>query len=293
MKLASKQAQLFIHSSPCCCLLSSLVQLCGYRFLTLHLTWFYARTRSDQPHRDIAQRNRETWESFPSALHYYPAIWSSERSREECFFAVVVYLDIVYNDFLLQRTLVRRIRARSDELLRISRLLMTTLLDVVGNKGSLRSSACDIPWMVAIYGLPSAGVLALELLQQSQSRGHPSKDFPRSEVIQNLSVFVACLGTIHTEGDGNYQLCMQARRMLQRILDTVLSPPEHAAAPNQQASMLTPASSDFPSEEGLYGFSWMDNAEFDADFWMNLPDHPLLAVSENSSQPLPSYMGAI
>ena len=98
--------------------------------------------------RDIARRNKETWESFPEALRYYPAIWNSNRGREECFFTVLIYLDLIYNDFLLQRTLVRRIRARRDELLRISRLLMTTLLDVIGNRAALRGSTCDIPWMV-------------------------------------------------------------------------------------------------------------------------------------------------
>ena len=77
--------------------------------------------------------------------------------------------------------------------------------------------------------------------------------------------------------------------MLQRILDTVLSP-EHPAPALQ--TLLTPSSTEF-GEDGIYDFSWMDNAEFDADFWMNLPDHPLLAVSENANQTLPTYMGAV
>ncbi len=254
--------------------------------------------------QEIARRNLESWESFPESVRYYPAIWNSDRRREECFFTVIIYLDLIYNDFLLQRTLVRRIRARSDEMLRISRLLMTTLLDVIGNRASLRSSSCEIPWMVAIYGLPSAGVLALELLQQSQSRSHThshhqpkSTSFPRSEVIQNLSVFVACLGSIHTEGDGNHNLCIQARRMLQRILDTVLSPQEAPATQLNVQSLLTPASTDYSAGEsggeGMFDFSWMDNAEFDADFWMNLPDHPLLMGSENITQSMPTFMGAV
>jgi hypothetical protein len=96
---------------------------------------------------------------------------------------------------------------------------------------------------------------------------------------------------MHTEGDGNYQLCLQARRMLQRILDTVLSPQEPAAPPNPQ-TILTPSSTEFGGD-GIYDFSWMDNAEFDADFWMNLPDHPLLAVSENANQALPAFMSAV
>jgi chromatin structure-remodeling complex subunit RSC3/30 len=100
-------------------------------------------------HSDIAQRNKEAWESFPEAVRYYPAIWNSNRGREECFFTVLIYLDLIYNDFLIQRTLVRRLRARCDELIRISRLLMTTLLDVIGNRAALRTSSCDIPWLVS------------------------------------------------------------------------------------------------------------------------------------------------
>jgi chromatin structure-remodeling complex subunit RSC3/30 len=108
--------------------------------------------------RDIARRNKEAWESFPEAVRYYPEIWNGNRSREECFFSVLTYLDLIYNDFLLQRTLVRRIRARCDELLRISRLLMTTLLDVIGNRAGLRSSSCDIPWLVSILNIGSLDV---------------------------------------------------------------------------------------------------------------------------------------
>ena len=55
---------------------------------------------------------------------------------------------MTYNDFLLQRTLVRRIRAKPDELLRISRLLMSTLLEAVNNRSQIGNLACDVPWMV-------------------------------------------------------------------------------------------------------------------------------------------------
>ena len=184
-----------------------------------------------------------------------------------------------------------------------------------------------------LYGLPAAGVLALELLQQTHvqtkhaSRNTDSSAFPRSEIIQSLSVLVSYLGWIHTEGDGNYHLSVQARRMLQRILDRVLSPqlPPTRSKPQAQpanaipqgldsssystsytpdgalpdapgphahgqifdqsqysASLPTPPTSNTaftPDSFNPLDLSWMDNwnAEFEADFWMNLPDHPLLA----------------
>jgi outer membrane protease len=47
----------------------------------------------------------------------------------------------------------------------------------------------------------------------------------------------------------------------------------HLPSPISNASAL-------PEDSGngmMYDFSWMDNAQIDADFWMNLPDHPLLS----------------
>jgi chromatin structure-remodeling complex subunit RSC3/30 len=227
---------------------------------------------------DIARRNEQAWNDFPKVLKYYPEIWAGKRSAEDCVTTVIIYLDVVYNEFLLQRTLVRRVRAQSEALVRISRLLLTTVLAVVNNRSQCGTVGCDAAWMVVLYGLPASGVLALELLQQTQNRAQTTKDFPRSEVIQNLSVFVSCLGWIHMEGDGNYHLCIQARNMIQRILDRVLSP---EATYSSQQTLPTPSNSDY-TDEAMYDFSWMDNAQFDADFWSNLDFHPLLAVPESS-----------
>lgn len=226
---------------------------------------------------DIARRNEQAWNDFPKTHKYYPEIWTGKRSADECVTTVIIYLDVVYNEFLLQRTLVRRVRAPSEALVRISRLLLSTCIAVVNNRSHLGTMGCDAGWIVVLYGLPASGVLALELLQQSQNRAQMTKDFPRSEVIQNLSVFVSCLGWVHMEGDGNYHLCIQARNMIQRILDRVLSP---EATYSSHPPFPTPSSSDY-ADEAMYDFSWMDNAQFDVDFWSNLDFHPLLAVPES------------
>ena len=285
---------------------------------------------------DIARRNKEVFETLPSDIKYYPELWASDRAKEDCVSITIMYLDLMYNDFMLQRMLVRRIHARPDEVIRISRILITTLIDMISNHGRSSTLSHEEPWLIVLYGLPAAGVLALELLQQTKllaksgSRSSEASSFPRSEIIQNLSVLVSYLGWIYVEEDGNYQLCMQARRMLQRILDRVLSPQparqnssarrntasvaqtrnldpslfteqEHlqkamvtdstsvsntdtfdpsqftAPLPTPPTSLSNPAFT--PEDFNPLDFSWMDNwnAEFETDFWMNLPDHPLLA----------------
>jgi hypothetical protein len=135
---------------------------------------------------------------------------------------------------------------------------------------------------VALYGLPTAGVLALELLQQKQSQlrnEYPPRPqaFPSSKIIQELSVFISTLKYVHSPGDGNYALMEQARKSLERLLEKTLSFEAQPAPSRMQ--FPSPTSTSALVEEpdnGLYDFSWIDTAQFDADFWTNLPDHPLL-----------------
>ena len=142
---------------------------------------------------------------------------------------------------------------------------------------------------MVLYGLPTAGVLALELLQQKQSQlrsEHPPRTqaFPSSKIIQELSIFISSLRYVHSPGDGNYALTEQARKTLQRILDKVLSmdnagtgvPMSDRQHPPTPMSNSNARADDYGSGV-LYDFSWMDNGQFDADFWMTLPDHPLLS----------------
>lgn len=71
-------------------------------------------------------------------------------------------------------------------------------------------------------GVPSAGVLCVELLKALKS---PASDRPvilRAEVIQNLSVFVSCLEWARPT-DETYTLCGHMNTIISHIMDQVLS----------------------------------------------------------------------
>ncbi|KAK0253201.1 hypothetical protein LTS09_011618 [Friedmanniomyces endolithicus] len=102
-------------------------------------------------------------------------------------------------------------------------------------------------YQFTVHGLPTAGVLAIELLKQEQSRQYTPHLLPRSETIQDLSVFVSALATV-APGEGNYYICDQGRRALKRVLDQILSP---QAAPQSSA--------------------WLENVEWDKGNWVNPP----------------------
>ena len=129
---------------------------------------------------------------------------------------------------------------------------------------------------MALYGLPPAGVLALELLHYSQTGVPAPYHLPRSEIIQNLSNLVSAIDFIVRPTNGNFEICNQAKRMLQAVLDTVLSP-EHGQTASKSTEPLT--ITDTSTENALFDQSWLDN-NLDMDFWTSLEDHPLLAWAD-------------
>ena len=118
------------------------------------------------------------------------------------------------------------------------------------------------------FGLPAAGVLALELLQHSQAGVRPPDHLPRSEVVQNLSRLIAYIKPLVLKEDANYILCVQARWVIQRILDQVLSLP---------FTVPTPRTGDADENIHVSEESWFLGAQSEPDFWKRLPEHPLLA----------------
>jgi len=66
--------------------------------------------------------------------------------------------------------------------------------------------------------------LSVELLKQSKFPQDWRLVLPRSEVIQNLSIFIGCLEWVRPS-EGNYTLCVRMRKVIKRILDQVLEMP--------------------------------------------------------------------
>ena len=117
----------------------------------------------------------------------------------------------------------------------------------------------------------------MELLHHSRYKPQADSDFPRSEIIQSLSNLISAIDFIVRPTNGNFIICGQAKRMLQAILDTVLSP-EHKQT---EAESAAPAAVPDPlMQEALDDQVWL-GTNLDMDFWTSLEDHPLLAWPES------------
>ncbi|KAF2104073.1 hypothetical protein NA57DRAFT_28355, partial [Rhizodiscina lignyota] len=173
----------------------------------------------------ISQRAKAHYESFPETLKQ--TVENTERLRRpplEQLCVLFTRLQHMTNDLLLQRVLIRRAGADTNRLIEIARNIFQEVVNAAVRRDLMRDFQVDYADLLAVHGLRSAAILAVELLKQEHSPGQTSSNaISRSETIQNLSVFVSCLASIDPS-DGTYAICEQARKVFKRVLDKILSP---------------------------------------------------------------------
>lgn len=107
---------------------------------------------------------------------------------------------------------------------------------------------CDYDWMLMCWGVPSSGVLCVELLKQmKQPTGVSTLKLPRSEIVQNLSLLIGFLEWVRPAA-GNYLLCRRMSLLIKRILDQILNPSPPSSNP-AMASTQESVSTDAPGFE--------------------------------------------
>jgi len=125
------------------------------------------------------------------------------------------------------------------------------------------------------YGIPSAGVLCVELLKSAM--GAPGTQaqpvhFSCSEVVQSLTMFVGFLDWIRPS-DGNYRLCRRLRQVIKGILDRVLDsklPPQ--SDPNPETDSQTNMISNDGNGDLLLNSMQMPTIDGHAIDWLNTID---------------------
>jgi len=230
--------------------------------------------------QDIDQRTAEIWKkldslnaSFPPIMgispddilkpgHFLPGSCGERRRQSNALFIVCIHCGIMHTEFLLQRALVNRMKTDVKQLLPISRRVFKLVLLVQSKKDFFRDFQGDLVWMMTFYGLPTAGVLAVELLKQEQSRLYTPDILPRSETIQDLSVFIANLGAVGP-GDANYLICNQGRKALNRVLDQILSPSLPPALNAGTEKAWDDMSFFMPTGNDVDFLQWLETVEWD------------------------------
>ncbi|ORY18115.1 hypothetical protein BCR34DRAFT_583051 [Clohesyomyces aquaticus] len=219
---------------------------------------------------DIEARAIQLWQNLPCFLRVNPENpWDTKRAPIELLFIAYIRLADLGHHFLLQRTLIKKVGTDSTKLLAVSRDMFSFMLVLTNQRAALRDFQIDFSQMLTMYGIPSACVIAVELLHQEQNPDSITTPLPRSDTIQDLSTFVACLGSITPESGGKH-ICERGRKFLKRILDTILTPAplvrsNSSAEGLGDGSLSTPL---FQTQDGEF-MRWLESMEWEQESWVN------------------------
>ena len=142
------------------------------------------------------------------------------------------------------------------------------------------AAATSFIYFLAVCGLRSAVVLAIELLRQERLPVYPNDPLlPRSRTIQDLAIFTAKLGDLDP-GFGDQDLCEMGRKVISRVLDTILSPPGAVDRRVQLSSMQTEQPGEiacptdgFQNANTPEGLIMTDHFDYDMSAPIAGPDH--------------------
>ncbi|KAI0872511.1 hypothetical protein GGS24DRAFT_434197 [Hypoxylon argillaceum] len=192
----------------------------------------YSRDEILRRAEEIQKKSDEYWESVPlfirtntdDSADYHDG--GSKRKRPlESLFKIMLYQAYRANELLLQRVLIRRTGASWDRLVEAASSIFQDILQISKRHDLASILQSNISALLAVQGLRSAAVIAVELLKQEQLPNYPKNPLlSRSRTIQDLSVFAARLGDVEPS-DGSFTVCDQGRKVITRILDKILSPP--------------------------------------------------------------------
>ena len=223
---------------------------------------------------ELKKRSEEIYAQIPSQLHYQP---DNPRPFDgPCDFLLqnILNLDFILNQFLLDRLPVYNSSQKTTQtLLNTSKQMLDRVIFFYENRDRFSDYEIAIACVVVTFGVPAAGVLGIELLKQSKYPQQYMLTLPRSEIIQNLCVFVSCLGAVR-RSQGNYTLCARMKKVIKRILDQVLEqlpvPTFESIPPTVQEAL---AEIDFSSVMGPTDdpdfAQWLNSMDWAKGPWMD------------------------
>lgn len=185
-------------------------------------------TLTDIGDRQILERAQKAWSQCPTHLRY-DCLSPEDLARalsDGYQMIFLLYFDYLHSQFLLHRAVVKHTNVGHVPLFDTARQLLSTVLRICNDREVKLDRSKQDSWVMLYYGLPSACVLAFEILRQNQKPGPHPVVLPRSEIIRNLSVFVSCLAWVASPSPshGNYAACKEVEKKLSRILDQILEP---------------------------------------------------------------------
>ncbi|PNS15967.1 hypothetical protein CAC42_4368 [Sphaceloma murrayae] len=216
---------------------------------------------------------RLQWSALPQHLRLEQPLRYHATQPFERDLLVGTKLNYLHTLFLAQLALVNRVSDPSPELVTVSAEILNLVAEATLLKGTLANSGTSLVWKVAYYGLAAAGMICLAILNPLR---HAASSLSMSRVVQDLQVIVAQVETgalVHFQ-DANYALLDAATRTIKSLIDRAIT----GKLPQRAEPTTDISTDDLPIENDPFMSTWgqHDLQDFEADFWVNLSEHPFL-----------------
>ena len=231
-------------------------------------------------------RVEQTYNSFPHYLKFNMAdVSNPEVSDPKLWMRVSLRLIILEHRLLLERFAFKQNILDGQSMVDCARemLELTVLLWV--QRDRFIEHHHDYDWILMSRGVPSCGVLCVELLKQIKQPPDTQHKLriPRSEIVQNLSLLISFLEWVKPSA-GNYQLCRRIRQIIKGILDQVLNPTPPSSAPlasqelaagegnGSENAMPSDPMLDLGFDHGMDNMEWLNTVDWSGFPWVDLQE---------------------
>lgn len=218
--------------------------------------------------KELKRRCEERYAQMPHELRWQPDDNERHRSMSALQFSLqmALYQEYNLNKFPIDRLPDEGAFNVKQDLVDTARKMLDGILVLCANRDKLTNYAIGSVCSIVYHGIPSAAILSVELLKHSKFPQDLRVSLPRSEIIQNLSIFVGALEWVRPS-EGNYTLCIRMRKVIKRILDQVLDMPPPNSCHSENNAFHDPAPPDLAISSIL-------GPQDEPDFleWLNLVD---------------------
>jgi hypothetical protein len=226
----------------------------------------------------IEQKTEEHWATLPPVMLNLRYTFGLETQNViELHFQNVFRQGPQANSLLLHRILMRKAGTGPAGLIHTAQIILSDVMRLYKRVEML--AATSSIYFLAVHGLRSAVILAIELLKQEQLPVYPNEPLlPRSKTIQDLCVFTNRLSDLNSIF-GDRELCEKGRKLISRVLDTILSPSNTADRRNHVSSMPAQQlgakgfNDTFPNLNVPCGYPITDDFSYEMSAPVSAPDH--------------------
>ncbi|KAF7959513.1 hypothetical protein EAE96_001129 [Botrytis aclada] len=218
---------------------------------------------------DLRKRNEDIQERLPPWLRLSSST-PTNSSTITHWIQTALKFNCLQCSFILEQVFVRKVKGDKQPLLDISRQLLALTVSMWTSKDRFPTYYSDYDWIIMCYGIPSAGVICVELIKEMENpAAQPAYYLPRSEVIQTLSLLVGFLDWVRPTA-ANHELCGRMRQIVKRTLDKILDPPKITNTPKASTSSAVPISNLNFEPMVMDDLDWLDTIDWAKGPFMDL-----------------------